>query len=203
MGGRPQAGGLLCSLHPTLFSMAWPRPSSLAFLPIPWVAAAKVGLDDAAQLKLRGLGGDHGQKRTRTILLPCRMTLPCSIAYTAIGAVPQRCKNFVPYAPRRRTTLWPTIARRSLSRGTAAFVSDLSRRTHEHVLLRLISEARKTRFRYPPSLLRRLLERRLANPGTGTINRLCYVSNCLQTRGHQMLTFRICLHASSTSALGP
>lgn len=65
-----------------------PGPPLRPCLPFLWVAAAKVGLEDAAQLKLRGLGEDYGQKRTRTILPLCRMTLPCSMLTLPIGAVP-------------------------------------------------------------------------------------------------------------------
>lgn len=69
-----------------------------------WVAAAKVGLDDAAQLKLCGLGEGHGQKRTRTILLPCRMTPPCSLLTLPLELFPPRCRNFVAHATECRTT---------------------------------------------------------------------------------------------------
>lgn len=118
MGGSGQADGLLCSLHPTLFSWRGPGPGPLhlgASLPISWVPAAKVGPEDAAQQKLSGLGEDHGQKGTPTILLSCRMTPPCSHDYAAIGAVPPRCRNCVPPATSCRTTPRPTIANGSHS----------------------------------------------------------------------------------------
>lgn len=143
---RPAAYSAVCI--PPCSQMAWPRPSSLRCVPLhSWVAAAKVGLDDEAQLKLRGLGEDHGQKRTRTILLSCRMTPPCSLLALPLELFPPRCRNFVPHATACRTTPQPAIASRSHSWGTAAVVSELRRQTHEHVLLRLISEVRKTRFR--------------------------------------------------------
>lgn len=97
VNGRPEEhdGGLPPNPFP---EWRGPGPPLGVSLPVPWVAAAKVGLEDEAQLKLRGLGEDYGRKRTRAILLSCRMTPPCSTLALPIGAVPPRCRNFVPHA---------------------------------------------------------------------------------------------------------
>lgn len=107
VNGRQRTGRrptLHSTSHPVLNGVAQALLLPLRFPPISWVAAAKVGLDDEAQLKLRGLGEGHAQKRTRTILLSCQMTLPCSMLTLAIGAVPPRCRSFVPHATSCRTT---------------------------------------------------------------------------------------------------